>query len=242
MPIPAVLPDENKAAVKLMIKGAPIRITWLGRLVDFKYYILKYTLIELNKISDFIDSDIVFTVIGGGEWCARLKSEIGNLKSVTIIFVENVSPNDLDNYLNENCDLMFAMGTSALEAAKLSIPTVLLDVVYGEIKGIYPYRFLFERDGSTLGDVIDVRELNASFNNGECAYNPSLLNILKKLQTEYDVISVKTNEYFMKNHEIEKICEVLVEKLNKSNCRYNDLKLTGCLERGFLYKLSKRLG
>ena len=52
------------------------------------------------------------------------------------------------------------MGTAALEGAKLGIPTILLDISYKSIKSEYNYRWLYERDGKTLGDNINEIPIN----------------------------------------------------------------------------------
>ncbi|MEY8213398.1 MAG: hypothetical protein RPR97_02830 [Colwellia sp.] len=241
LPIPAVLPDNLKTFKKELTKADIIKVTWVGRIVDFKYFILKYTLRELDKICFQIDREIVFTVIGGGGFDERLKSDAKNLKYINVEYIEHIEPDVLDQYLCDNCDLMFAMGTSALEAAKLSIPTVLLDVFYSELKGCYQYRFLFERDGSTLGDVLNGKDLKRHIRNVRDPYNVSLMNIFKQLQDDYGLISKKTKDYFLKNHDIKQVSNDLLEKIKISRCTYKDLKETSSTERGVFYRLKKIL-
>ena len=43
------------------------------------------------------------------------------------------------------------MGTSAIEGARLGIPTILLDYSYKSINGFYKYEFIYEKEGFSLG-------------------------------------------------------------------------------------------
>ena len=43
-----------------------------------------------------------------------------------------IKSTEINSFLLQNIDLMFAMGTSALEVAKLGVPTVMVDATYEE--------------------------------------------------------------------------------------------------------------
>lgn len=239
LPIPAVLPVSIPVTRTGLAIDDVIRITWVGRIVDFKYYILAYTLKHLDKLNDHIDCKVVVTIIGGGEYNSRLKRDAERLNNIDVTFLEHINPAELDQFIQDSTDVMFAMGTSALEAAKLGIPTVLLDVAYGEVKGDYQYRFLYERDGSTLGDVINLKRLNKEFRTTSIEYNSSLLDLLHRLRDEYKDISNETKRYFLYNHDIEKVSRDFLNKANQSQCTYKDLCETGSTRRGAFYSLKK---
>lgn len=239
LPIPAVMPVNTPVTRTELAIDDVIRITWVGRIVDFKYYILAYTLKHLDKLNDYIDCKVVVTVIGGGEYSEKLKSDAEQLKSIEVTFLEHIKPAELDQFIQDSTDVMFAMGTSALEAAKLGIPTVLLDVAYGEVKGEYQYRFLYERDGSTLGDVINLKRLNKEFETTSVAYNSSLLYLLHRLRSEYKDIANETKRYFLYNHDIEKVSRDFLKKVNQSQCTYKDLCESASTRLGALYRLKK---
>ena len=239
LPIPVSHKSRTDTIKDSLLKSGTINAVWLGRIVDFKYYILKYTLIELNKISSINKLNIIFTVVGGGEFSEQLKKDIEKLSFIKIKFIDHIEPFDLDCFLRMETDVMFAMGTSALEAAKLGIPTILLDVFYDNLLGDYEYHFLFERDGSTLGDVIDMSDFNKSSNRSRESYNISLLKLLKRLEYDYTYISERTFEYFNNNHNIDKVSKDFLTRVNQSKLTYKDLKNINCLDNGIFYKLRK---
>jgi glycosyltransferase involved in cell wall biosynthesis len=239
LPIPAVMPVSTPVTRTDLAIDDVIHITWVGRIVDFKYYILAYTLKHLDKLNDHIGCKLVVTIIGGGEYSDRLKRDAEQLNSIEVTFIEHVNPSELDQFIQDSTDVMFAMGTSALEAAKLGIPTVLLDVAYGEVKGDYQYRFLYERDGSTLGDVINLKQLNKESKTTSIAHNSSLLGLLHRLRREYKDLSNETKKYFLRHHDIRKVSRDFLNKVTQSQCTYKDLYESGSTKRGVLYKLKK---
>ena len=142
-----------------------------------------------------------------------------NHKYLKIEFLGNVDNRELDNFLLNNIDVMFAMGTAALEAARLAIPTVLLDVSYVPIKDDYIFKFLFDTVDYTLGDVIDEHHFKSG--------NKSFENIMDSVINDYAEVSTKTYNYFVSNHELEQSIPLLLEKLEKNNVQYNELYKNG---------------
>ena len=85
-----------------------------------------------------------------------LDLHIKKLKNISIELIDYISPGEIENFLLLNeIDILMAMGTSALEGARLGIPTILLDIAYNEVRDGYNYQWINERDGFTLGDVIN---------------------------------------------------------------------------------------
>ena len=82
------------------------------------------------------------------------------------------------------------MGTSALEGAKLGIPTILLDYSFHQIEKLYMFKPVFEHDGFSLGAKIH----NSSFED-TC----SLGDLLSKILSNYEEYSYKSYNYWKDN-------------------------------------------
>ncbi|UPQ88121.1 hypothetical protein [Vibrio sinaloensis] len=216
-----------------------LRLGWIGRITDFKVSILKHTLLVANKVASKINSPIEFTVVGSGEYLSEVKGLASSLTQIKVEFIEHIDPKVIDDYIFDNIDLMFAMGTSALESAKLGVPTVLLDFSYKDVPDSYAFVPLFLKQGESLGE--DVSALH-SYSNGVNQSLASMYNILHDLENDkYQEYSDSTVEYFNKFHEIGQIAEQLVTCLDRSRTCYNDLKEQNIIsDKMSLYMLIKK--
>ena len=122
------------------------------------------------------------------------------------------------------------MGTSALEGAKLGVPTVLLDLSYKNVPDTYEYSWLCQRDGSTLGKTL------RDFSPKGSSYRSLSLLIAEFLQEE-QVLSQKTYSYFLENHSMEVVTDRLLSALGQSTCFWGDLRLKGLVKPSLIYKL-----
>ena len=98
-------------------------------------------------------------VIGDGD-CESIVKSFKPRKGLEIRFLGTIVTN-LDEILLEH-DVVFAMGTSALEAAKLGIPSVLMDASYYEFPKDYRYRWLFESEEYVLGYMLPSEKIRKS--------------------------------------------------------------------------------
>lgn len=211
-----------------------LSVFWVGRIVDFKFSILEYTLSQLDRFVSKSSVKINFTIIGDGPLLNDLKKHADNLKYLEVLFVKHVDPEKLDNYLLENCDLNFAMGTSALESAKLGIPTVLLDFSFRKKVRNYKFRLIQERKGMSLGNCIDSKR--------HFEENPqeSLVDIIEAVQNKEYNLSKETKQYFERYHSISSVAKELVEAICASDCYFKDIADSGVMSKGLLYKFKKK--
>ncbi|EPP8196541.1 hypothetical protein ACUVGL_000959 [Campylobacter lari] len=108
-----------KIRKKLLFQNA-INLAWIGRLSRDKIYSLINILYNLENIS-LKNTEIYFHIIGDGECNHKLKKTYNNFH---IIQHKTIAPNQLSSFLIQHIDLVFAYGTSLLEAEKLGIPTI----------------------------------------------------------------------------------------------------------------------
>jgi glycosyltransferase involved in cell wall biosynthesis len=208
-----------------------LRFVWIGRIVDFKFFSLHRALLSLSTLQPKLGIDIEITIVGSGDFEELLKYEISKLKNLSYRFINHVEPNDLDVFLLNNSDVLLAMGTSALEGAKLGIPTILLDIAYSAISDGYYFTWIYNRKGYTLGELID----ESKFQPG----NFSLENLILELMNNHRKVSSLTLDYFMCNHEIKGAAVRLLASVAETKCTFGKLKVAGFLNRGLLYSVFK---
>jgi hypothetical protein len=132
-----------------------------------------------------------------------------------MVFTGAILERRLDDYLVDHLDLLVAMGASALEGARLGIPTILLDISYGRLRGDYRFRWLFESERFSLADVV-----------GPHSYTPgnrSLEAMLTDLRTDYASLSDRAYAYCLTNHALPTVAARFEEMLLRSRFCWRDL-------------------
>lgn len=214
-----------------------VRVAWVGRVVDFKYYSLLHALENLNESADKLNLKFDIKIVGSGDYESKLKQEVLKLSKLKLFFIENIEPSKLDDFLVSEVDLLLAMGTSALEGAKLGVPTILLDIAYSPVSRDYCFKWLYQQDGYTLGSLVDDTEMRPN--------NSSLEELIVQLQSDFSGVSERTLDYFMNHHEIGRSSDRLLDAVNRTRCTYGQLRESGFLNRGFIYstfyKIKKRM-
>jgi len=206
---------EPRASRRVEIKG-PIRFVWMGRLCDFKIHILLHAARRLSELAAKRRLPIELHVIGEGPESGRLeKLNLGHawfhLKKLGII-----PGRERDAYLLHHADVMLSMGMSALEGAKLGIPTLLLDFSYGPILRNYRFRWLFDARDCSLGELIT----SGHYENG----SNSLNDIVDAMLSDYDSLAARTLTYYSTHHSITNVCEKFIAALQKAEFRYGSIE------------------
>jgi len=228
--IPAVPSQKTKVNPQRRIKDEKLlKFTWVGRIVDMKYFILKYAISKLDSIPKDLGYSIELNVIGQGDYLPKLKKDCLTFKNVSIRFVDHLPPSELDEFLLSETDVLFAMGTSAIEGAKLGIPTIPMDISFKEIPGGYVFTWLHERRVYAPSEVLDFKDLEFG--------NESLETKVLQVTANYQSISKKELEYFNKNHSLDAISESLLKICQESKLSWRVIEEQGFLERGYIYKL-----
>lgn len=211
-----ILCNSNVTEIKMSSpNGKVLNISWVGRICDFKVYILKYTIEKLAYIALNKRIHICFYVIGDGDKKylidnIQLNNEYFSLKQIGVI-----PKTSLDKYLMDNIDINVAMGTSALESAKLSIPTILLDISYKNVKGDYIFRWLHNTTNYDLGHNISQADFESD--------NKSLEKMLSEFMVNPQKLRDKSYQYFYNNHTLESISGKLIEFLELYSRRFEDI-------------------
>lgn len=206
-----------------------LRVTWLGRITDFKYFPLVRCLEDLNALQPNLDLPVSVTCIGEGDYDQTLRKSLNSLPNLSVHIVSHIEPDELPRFQMNNTDLLLGMGTSALEAARLGIPTLLLDASYGPLPPTYKYKFLYEQEGFTLASVM--------LKDKEQTGGVALSDLIQRLMDNFSDESQKARDYFEANHEMSVCARKLVDAALATRLTYSELNASGLLSRSLPYRL-----
>lgn len=228
LPIPTKLISSHNDYRKIPDANV-IKFVWVGRIVDFKYYPLKRFLEDLSIFADKSEIKFEVIIVGGGDYIDTLAKEVLKLryKVLSIKLIEHIDNENIDAFILKNADISIGMGTSALEGAKLGVPTLLFDFSYINIMGAYKYRWVHESTNFNLGEMVGMQNSNPLGN--------VLQEKIEEFQISGDKISCRELEYFLAHHKLTAVVDKLLNILNKTSCEYGQLQINGFLSRGFLY-------
>lgn len=231
--LPVPIPKSNIVRNNLLGKKK-IRIAWIGRLCDFKYLILMHLMKRLCEIRN-PQFEIEFLVIGDGEYYDVIDEYVKFLNSKHIFnvsFYKNIDHKILDKFIASRVDILFAMGTSALEGARIGIPVFLTDYTYTEIKENYRFKLLYDNDGFCLGQQIDADSYEA-----RSTLEESLIFVMKN----YDQVSLATYSYWVNNFSLENITKKLNLLLLEGDATFGDLDKLKLLNSPYVINIMKKI-
>lgn len=224
--IPFYLPVFSDPAIKhsFRMRG---NFVWLGRLADFKVSILIYIMKKMSTYSLERRHRIKFYIIGDGPQKAEIQNAACSVANdyFEIIFIGEIENEKLADYLRKTASVLFAMGVSALDGARIGLPTILLDFSYESIDDDYDFNYLFETEDYTLG-----REISS---NPHKKGNHSLENMIDELYDEdkYQRLCDLCFEYYKSNHDINAVANKLLKAVDQCVLRYKNIR---SLRRNFL--------
>lgn len=194
LPVPA---SDYKGPLKIYNPTKDvIDACWLGRISYEKTPILIHILEKCSQYALQHNKRIHFHVLGFGEYAGKIDNLHIENEFFTKTAVTSIRFNEIDNYLLSNVDIMFAMGTSALESAKLGIPTVLVDYTSTckPINGDYIFNYIDKRVGYDLAHCISDNDLEAD--------NNSLNIIFEQLLNNYNIVAANSRKHFCEKHSL----------------------------------------
>lgn len=172
---------------------------WIGRIVDFKAHILVHTLMRLNKV-DLTKINFKFYIVGDGDHLLFLKEQIDKFQlNFEVVFIGDLTLEEMEDFINNKCDLLFAMGLSSLEGASRKIPTILLDYSYSPIEGLYKFKYIYQQSNYNLTSEIC---------KGSLEINSTFESEIEQFKENRDRIGENCYEYWLINHSGAKTLEV----------------------------------
>ncbi|MCX7119947.1 MAG: hypothetical protein NTZ86_08840 [Legionellales bacterium] len=152
-PIPI---DVTCVAPSYVFPASPLRFMWIGRVDnDFKILPLLRIIRDVSSAlkRGVLKGELEFTIIGSGDSEDLLQKEITLTTGIKFIWKGKVPLSELTDLLTKNVDVLFAMGTSALEGARCGIPTVIVQPFsYQKQEPSLPYRWCHQTVGHSMGE------------------------------------------------------------------------------------------
>ena len=219
VPVPIIVKKNEyiEKFNKLRILPSAISIGYIGRATDWKIYPVKKLIIDLSKIKSKNFKLVVYT-----DDAKHFNETLPSSQNVEIIFKLNLWGEILNVDILKNIDLGFSMGTSALEFAKLGVPTLLADFDTDDFPEDYRYRFLHNAENGNLG-------MRAS---DKRVYLQARMPLVELLE-EYNPISesVKCFRYCIDNHEISTVAKKIIIATNATQLKPVHLNKLGMIYR-----------
>lgn len=204
--VPIPVNNSQYARIRVLSQDK-LRFVSIGRAVEDKIIpaIWAFNLITIN-FSNAVFSFITDDVISAKAIWERLDpTSFGN-----VVFLPEKQNEILDQYLNEQADIVIAMGTSVLEAGKLGIPAIILDV------GTWPYpadakvRLLCENKNCNLGSTTPTNLVGYD-----------ICHLIDMIIANYSEYSRKTLDYVQSTHNIETCSKCFVVAAKETSLYYN---------------------
>lgn len=192
-------------------------IGWLSRLDDWKSRVLFRLINDIALYQEKHTQNIHLHIIGDGPARSSVENRCRNIQATMVGKIEG---QELTNYILTYIDIGFAMGTSALEFAVRSVPTVLTSagLPQDNLQQANAYRWLFTSQGYDLTAEESHRPLN-------------LLNFANTISqceaTGKATIGGQCRNYAVKNHDINLVAAKFVEIVSRCQLTYGELKRIG---------------
>lgn len=201
-----------------LISDEEMHLTWLGRLVPDKMYSLLYL---INYYAQYATSRRkVLHIIGDGRSRAEIEAYCKRFyNKITFDFQGTVTGDELDEFLIEHTDVLFAMGTSLLEGAALKIPTVVVLLNTAQIK-TDEFFWIFNSKEYCCG----VMTSQARRFGAEYSYFRDMMDDIYEygMKKEY---GEKSFQYYEENHSsMGRVARLLLSAVNQSSLTMDDLE------------------
>jgi len=139
------------------ISTETLRIWWVGRLADFKVGPLLALIADVRAILAK-GAQVTLTVVGDGESRKPIETAAVEQLGSAVRFLGEIDLTRLDTELLGGADLVCGHGTVTLEAARLSIPSLIVDAFYFRSRaGETRYQWFHETPVTYVGKIIDSR-------------------------------------------------------------------------------------
>jgi hypothetical protein len=211
LPVPVPVP----AAPERMGRTATdeLRVTWVGRLYDFKVHILVHTLRRFRAAAA-AGRNVVFHVVGDGPKAALLGEFSAPVPGLRVVRHGDLTATDLRRLLREETDLVASMGTAALEGAALGLPVILLDLAYAAVPANYRFRWLHQAEGYELGHTITSED---------CGGEDTLPGMLAELEHDYVGLAERAFAYVREHHSMEAVSARFATLTAAANLRFGEV-------------------
>lgn len=190
--LPSIVPipfdfSSNQKKTNVKQKNEIITIGYVGRAVDWKIEPVKKLMDDLGRIQGKSFNIVIYT-----DDVTLFNNKIKRYDNQKVEFISGLAGVELKDSIMEKIDIGYSMGTSSLEFASISIPTILADFSNNEFPSNYKYRWLFQANLGNVGkDVNDIDPLEE-----RCELHAML-------QSDFSSIGNKCYTYAYNTHNID---------------------------------------
>lgn len=225
--------DKSIFAQKEICKIDEINVAVIGRLVSDKISSVLNILKNLNNLQT--NKRKILHIIGEGPCKNKIIPDF--YPNVVIKFTGTLLNEELDIYLVNNVDILFAMGTCCFEGAALKLPVVVLPYC---LKNYSCSKFFLLGDNQkyAIGAHVDLYKKYALISFKEII--DSVYNNDKK-----NVLGENCYNYFIKNYSLQAVSKNLLNFIKQDNLtvnKYIEIKQNAgklCKNKSLLYKILK---
>ncbi|MTG98723.1 MULTISPECIES: hypothetical protein [Myroides] len=231
--LPIFCLEKQVPLVSKKVPTATIHLGWLGRLCIEKVNPLINVLrhLKLRALTNH-DQQFIFHIIGDGE-CRYLVEKESLPRNVSICFHGVVTGAELYDFIYQNIDVMFGMGTSTLEVASLKKAIILVDLSFEEMQMNNQFRWLYESTRYSVGDEYKK----------EVVYNHSFDEVIDVITNgKLAAIENECYNYFKQYHTIEHTCNELYHRAVSStldSISFRKTKFNKVFIYGILFKIKR---
>jgi hypothetical protein len=192
---------------------------WVGRLADFKTEsMIAATRALLNHPSAI--REVVVIGDGGDE-----KASQARLAGFSVSWRGYVPPAALDQMIQEEADLVFGHATSLLEAAKLGIPSLLVDATYERIAdGGLKAEWLHRCPAGYVGKI----------SSPEAFIGRTISECLREFQADPAAIAAADHLHWLSHHHPEAVTDALARIIVDGDYTYGEFIASGASRPGRL--------
>lgn len=212
------VPKKILRAPTRLLERDYINICFLSRLSGDKIQSLFYLVKNLYEIN--INKKIRLHIIGDGVYRKKVEQELIKYSDkIDIIYVGTIAHNKLDEYLINNIDLLYGVGTCVIESAALGIPSMVLLMDTKKIQDNQAYWYFDTKHYCTGITVEQKNDFNINYTSIADSVNSILAKNGKKN------LGYKCYEYYKKNHgSIDSLAMIFLEKIINSSLTFDKLK------------------
>jgi glycosyltransferase involved in cell wall biosynthesis len=220
VPLPGVLVRKSARAQEMLTFG------WIGRICDFKYSILIHVIRRLKSVSENV-GPLELLIVGTGDYLEDVRAVARQVESDTyrIQFLGNISEAEIPSFLVDRVDFLFAMGTSAIEGARVGVPVFLTDYSYSAIESTYQFKFFHENSGFCLGEEISSRHFENT---------SSLETKIEKAKSDYALQTRMSFQYWEDNFSLDVVLKKFISQLNETKATVLEMTKYGFFEPDLL--------
>jgi hypothetical protein len=202
--------NSHVLAPQIVQEFKVIKLVWLGRLEGFKIPILLHT---ISRLDDILGLELTLDIIGKGVEQDVIVEAASKTKNLTVKFKEEVPFHAVEQALSRY-HILLAMGTSALEGAKIGLPTFCLDYSYKKVEGMYRFRLLRNCSGYNVAEEI---------NQSHIELVSTLEKQIKSVIINFESESQAVQHYWKVNHSPESVVRQFLQFINHASFSFNDV-------------------